>query len=86
MDRGHQAVPPSDEIAYLTVTAIYEDGTSVEDFRVLNATDFIEQIDVDLVEVYPPDAAVDHEYYDAFSVEWSRKWPSEEIWVAEKPR
>ena len=40
---------------------------------------------VDLVELYAPDDAVDHEYYDAFSAEWSRKWPSEEIWVAEKP-
>ena len=23
---------------------------------------------------------------DAFSVEWARKWPGEEIWVAEKRR
>jgi len=41
---------------------------------------------VDLVELYPPDDAVDHSYYDTFSVEWARKWPSEEIWVAEKAR
>jgi len=41
---------------------------------------------VDLVELYPPDDAVDHSYYDTFSVEWARTWPSEEIWVAEKPR
>jgi SAM-dependent methyltransferase len=39
---------------------------------------------VDLVEVYPPDDATDHSYYIAFSVEWAKKWPSEEIWVAEK--
>jgi SAM-dependent methyltransferase len=39
---------------------------------------------VDLVELYPPDEATNHSYYDAFSVEWSRKWPSEEIWVAAK--
>ena len=36
------------------------------------------------VEHDPPDDAHDHTYYDAFSVEWARKWPSEEIWVAEK--
>jgi SAM-dependent methyltransferase len=40
---------------------------------------------VDLVELYAADDAVDHEYYKAFSVEWSRKWPIEEIWVAAKP-
>lgn len=40
---------------------------------------------VDLVELYPPDHAVDHSYYVAFSVEWSRNWPCEEIWVAKKP-
>ena len=39
---------------------------------------------LDLVEIYPPDDAVDHPYYDTSSVEWSRKWPNEEIWVAEK--
>jgi 2-polyprenyl-3-methyl-5-hydroxy-6-metoxy-1,4-benzoquinol methylase len=39
---------------------------------------------IDLVEPYAPDDAIDHSYYDTFSVEWSRKWPSEEIWVAEK--
>ena len=33
----------------------------------------------------PPDDAVDHAYYTAFSVEWARQWPTEEIWVAEKP-
>lgn len=26
------------------------------------------------------------EYSGAFSAEWSRKWPSEEIWVAQRPR
>ena len=41
---------------------------------------------IDLVELYPPDDATEHSYYDTFSVEWSRKWPSEEIWVAEKRR
>ncbi len=52
-----------------------------EFFRLLTRTGF----DVlDLVEIYPPDDAVDHEHYDAFSVEWSRSWPAEEIWVARK--
>ena len=52
-------------------------------FRLLRRTGFDV---VDLVELYPPDDAVDHPFYDAFSVEWSRKWPSEEIWVAKKRR
>lgn len=52
-------------------------------FRLLRRTGFDV---VDLVELYPPDDAVDHEYYDAFSLEWSRRWPSEEIWVATKSR
>ena len=52
-------------------------------FRLLRRTGFDV---VDLVELYPPEDAVDHSYYDTFSVEWARKWPSEEIWVAEKAR
>ncbi len=52
-------------------------------FRLLRRTGFDV---VDFVELYPPDDAVDHSYYDTFSVEWSRQWPSEEIWVAEKVR
>jgi len=40
------------ELAYLTVTAFYEDGSYVEDFRVLNSTDFVEEVEVELVEVY----------------------------------
>ena len=51
-------------------------------FRLLTCTGF----DVrDLVELYPPDDAVDHPYYGEFaSVEWARRWSAEEIWVAEK--
>ena len=52
-------------------------------FRLLRRTGFDV---VDLVELYPPDDATDHEYYDTFSVEWARYWPAEEIWVAAKPR
>jgi VWFA-related protein len=44
-------VPAGGELTYLTVTAIYEDGTRVEDFRVLNAPEFLEQVEVDLVEL-----------------------------------
>jgi SAM-dependent methyltransferase len=50
-------------------------------FRLLRDTGFDV---IDLVELYAPDDAVDHEYYDTFSAEWSRKWPVEEIWVARK--
>jgi hypothetical protein len=50
-------------------------------FRLLRRTGFDV---VDLVELYPPDEAVDHAYYETFSVDWARKWPAEEIWVAEK--
>jgi VWFA-related protein len=45
-------VPEGGELTYLTVTAIYDDGSRVEDFRVLNSTEFLEQIRVDLVELY----------------------------------
>ena len=41
---------------------------------------------VDLVELYAPDDAVAHTYYVTASVDWARKWPSEEIWVAQKSR
>jgi SAM-dependent methyltransferase len=51
-------------------------------FRLLRRTGF--EV-VDLVELYPSDDAVEHPYYEAFSLEWSRKWPAEEIWVARKP-
>lgn len=49
--------------------------------RLLRRTGF--EVD-DLIELYPPDDATDHPYYDVFSVEWARRWPSEEIWVARK--
>jgi SAM-dependent methyltransferase len=52
-------------------------------FRLLRRTGFDV---VDFIELYPPDDAVDHSYYDTFAVEWARKWPCEEIWVAAKPR
>jgi SAM-dependent methyltransferase len=52
-------------------------------FRLLRRTGFDV---VDLVELYPPADAVDHPFYDTFSVAWASSWPAEEIWVAEKRR
>jgi SAM-dependent methyltransferase len=37
-----------------------------------------------LVELFAPDDATDHPYYDTASVAWARKWPSEDLWVARK--
>jgi SAM-dependent methyltransferase len=37
-----------------------------------------------LHELQPPEDAVDHPYYDYVTVDWARKWPAEEIWVARK--
>ncbi len=66
-------VPAGAELAYLTVSAVYDNDTEVEDFRVLNSTDFVEEVRVDLVEVYATvtDAAgnlVDTLGQDAFSL------------------
>jgi len=37
-----------------------------------------------LVELYPEEDAAEHPYYSALSLEWAKKWPAEEIWVAHK--
>lgn len=37
-----------------------------------------------LVELYAPDDADTHEYYDTVPAEWARQWPSEELWAARK--
>jgi SAM-dependent methyltransferase len=37
-----------------------------------------------LHELRPHEGAVDHGYYDYVTVDWARKWPAEEIWVARK--
>jgi SAM-dependent methyltransferase len=39
-----------------------------------------------LVELYAPDHAVDHPYYDFVGADWAKQWPAEEIWVACKRR
>jgi SAM-dependent methyltransferase len=37
-----------------------------------------------LFELYAPEDATDHEYYDSVEAEWAKKWPPEEIWIARK--
>jgi ubiquinone/menaquinone biosynthesis C-methylase UbiE len=37
-----------------------------------------------LVELYAPEGATEHEYYDTATAEWARKWPVEDLWVARK--
>lgn len=41
---------------------------------------------LDLIELEPPADAVDHPFYEYVKLEWARRWPAEEIWVAEKTR
>jgi ubiquinone/menaquinone biosynthesis C-methylase UbiE len=37
-----------------------------------------------LIELYAPEGAETHEFYDYVTPEWGRQWPAEEIWVARK--
>jgi SAM-dependent methyltransferase len=37
-----------------------------------------------LVELYAPDGAKMHEYYDTATVDWAQRWPSEDLWAARK--
>ena len=39
---------------------------------------------LDLIEVQAPPSAETHEYYTHVSAEWAKRWPAEEIWVAQK--
>lgn len=39
---------------------------------------------VDFRELYAPDDAVDHPFYNFVPAEWAKKWPHEEIWRARK--
>jgi SAM-dependent methyltransferase len=50
-------------------------------FRILRESGF--EL-VDLVEVFAPEDAKDHEYYAYVTAEWAQKWPAEEIWRARK--
>lgn len=45
-------VPIGGGLTYLSVRASLDDGRTGEDVRLLNAPDFVEQVDVDLVELY----------------------------------
>lgn len=45
-------VPPGDETVWLTVTARLEDGSQTEDVRFLRAPANLEEVDVNLVELY----------------------------------
>ena len=35
-----------------------------------------------LIELFAPNDAEKHEYYDYVTPEWASKWPHEEVWVA----
>ena len=37
-----------------------------------------------LLELYAPEGAETHSYYDFVTGEWARRWPAEELWVAHK--
>jgi SAM-dependent methyltransferase len=37
-----------------------------------------------LVELYAPDGAATHGFYNFVTADWARKWPAEEIWVVRK--
>ena len=37
-----------------------------------------------LIELFAPEGAQQHEYYDYVTPEWASKWPAEEIWVARR--
>ncbi len=52
-------VPEGGGLTYLSVTAKLDDGRTGEDVRLLNAPDFVGQVDVDLVELYA--AVTDHD-------------------------
>jgi VWFA-related protein len=43
---------PADDIVYVTVVAILDDGTRAEAVRFLRAPEYIEEVDVNLVELY----------------------------------
>jgi SAM-dependent methyltransferase len=51
-------------------------------FRALRSAGFEVE---NLVELFAPEGAKTHEYYDFVSADWARKWPVEEIWAARKP-
>ena len=39
---------------------------------------------LDLIELFAPEDAVDHPFYDGTSADWAKRWPAEEIWRARR--
>ena len=39
---------------------------------------------LDFRELFAPEKAVDHEYYDTVPAAWAKRWPDEELWHARK--
>jgi SAM-dependent methyltransferase len=39
---------------------------------------------LDVIELFAPEGAVNHPYYDSISADWAVRWPAEEIWRARK--
>ena len=39
---------------------------------------------LDFRELFAPEDAVDHEYYDTVPAAWAKRWPDEELWRARK--
>ncbi|HLJ66796.1 MAG TPA: class I SAM-dependent methyltransferase [Chloroflexota bacterium] len=60
----------------------FHPGTG-EMFRILRQAGF--EV-LDLIELFAPEDATQHPYYDYVPVEWARQWPPEEIWKARKLR
>lgn len=50
--RARFTVPKGTEFSYLSVTATLDNGASAEDVRILNAPDFVEDVEVDLIEIF----------------------------------
>ena len=50
--------------------------------RLLRSAGFV--VDA-LHELYPPDDAPTHEFYDIVTADWARSWPAEDLWVAHLP-
>jgi SAM-dependent methyltransferase len=48
-----------------------------EMFRILRENGF--EL-LDFRELFAPENAVDHEYYDTVPADWAKRWPDEEIW------
>jgi SAM-dependent methyltransferase len=58
----------------------FHPGTA-EMFRILRGNGF--EL-VDFRELFAPEDAADHEYYDTVPAEWAKRWPDEELWRARK--